>query len=149
MDRREFIKCACAGGAALLNMEALLRAQEKEPTMKEKSDRPFTVRPHQLLCMVCSVGEGDAGGGNEKIRRIREAVREAPDMPLAIACNAGDVYVYQEPGTQEDTPEGADFNRKRGPGHPAADELGAGNDSPRAHRLPVPPETHHNRCGHM
>ena len=76
-------------------------------------DRPFTVRPYQLLCVVCSVGEGEAGGRNEKIRRIREAVRETPDMPLAIACNAGDVYVYQEPGAQEDTPEGADFNRKR------------------------------------
>ena len=111
MDRREFMKCACVGGIALFNVDALLRAQEMEPTMKE--ERPFTVRPYQLLCVICSIGEGDAGDRNEKIRKIKEAVREAPDRPIRAVCNAGDVFVYQDPGTQEDTPEGADYNRKR------------------------------------
>jgi hypothetical protein len=63
---------------------------------------------------VCSLG----GGGDdvpfaETIAAILAEVKEHPDMPLTIACNAGDVYVYQDPGIAEDTPEGADFNRKR------------------------------------
>jgi hypothetical protein len=67
---------------------------------------PLTVRPYQLLCAVCRIGEGKGG-------ELLEAVREAPDRPLRIVCNAGDVYAYQDPGTGEDTPEGADYNRKR------------------------------------
>ncbi len=69
------------------------------------------VRPYQLLCVICALGDG--GTDDEKIARIAREVRQNPDIPLTIVCNAGDVYVYQDPGAAEDTPEGADFNRKR------------------------------------
>ncbi len=74
---------------------------------------PLTVRPYQLLCVTCGVGEGGWDGCSARVRRIAEAVREKPDRPLTIACNAGDVYAYQDPGPEDDTPEGPDFNRKR------------------------------------
>jgi hypothetical protein len=64
------------------------------------------VRPYHLLCTICALGEG-------RRTRLAEAVRERPDRPLRIVCNAGDVYAYQDPGTADDTPEGADYNRKR------------------------------------
>ncbi len=74
---------------------------------------PAVLRPYQLLCVVCYSGEEQAGGQSEKLRRVREAVREDPDMPITLVCNVGDVYLYQDPGTAEDSPEGADYNRKR------------------------------------
>jgi len=74
---------------------------------------PLTVRPYQLLCVVCSVGESAAADRNGKVERLKAAVREHPDRPITVTCNAGDVYAYQDPGTADDTLEGRDFNRKR------------------------------------
>ena len=71
----------------------------------------LVVRPYQLLCVICSVGEGSPG--SERIEEIRSAVMANPDRPLTVVCNAGDVYAYQDPGTGEDTAEGADYCRKR------------------------------------
>jgi len=71
----------------------------------------LTVRPYQLLCLICSVGEGGPREG--KLKALLEAVRANPDRPITVTCNAGDVYAYQDPGTAEDTPEGSDYNRKR------------------------------------
>ena len=82
---------------------------------------PLTLRPYQLLCIICSRGEEGRAPTNEKLAGIIEAIERNPDLPITLACNAGDVYVYQDPGTQEGAkragaashPEGADFNRKR------------------------------------
>ena len=73
----------------------------------------MTLRPYQLLCAVCSLGEDDSGVSDEKIRMILEAVRKNPDMPVTLRCNAGEVFGYQDPGIAEDTPEGSEFNVKR------------------------------------
>lgn len=73
----------------------------------------LTLRPYQVLCVICSMGEGDNSSQKEIYRKIVDAVRENPDMPITLRCNAGDVYVYQDTGMADDTPEGADFNRKR------------------------------------
>lgn len=75
---------------------------------------PLKVRPYQLLCAICSLGgplPRDARVG--PVERLKAAVRANPDVPLTLVCNAGDLYVWQDPGTAEDTPEGADYNRKR------------------------------------
>lgn len=77
----------------------------------QEQARPLIVRPYQLLCLVCSLGEGGPQDG--KLQVLLEAVRANPDRPITVTCNAGDVYAYQDPGTAEDTPEGADYNRKR------------------------------------
>lgn len=73
----------------------------------------LTVRPYQLLCAVCSLGGGESLPAQSRSAELLRAVREAPDRPLAIVCNVGDVYAWQDPGLADDTPEGADFNRKR------------------------------------
>lgn len=74
----------------------------------------LTVRPYQLMCTICSLG----GPLPDDVRRakvelIKATLRTAPDTPMTIVCNAGDLFDYQDPGTAEDTPEGADYNRKR------------------------------------
>jgi len=63
--------------------------------------------------MVCALGENGAGPTQGKLKEAADAVRRQPDVPITLSCNAGDVYVYQDPGPADDTPEGADFNRKR------------------------------------
>ena len=41
------------------------------------------------------------------------AVEANPDVPITLRCNAGSIFGYQDPGAEEDTPEGADYNMKR------------------------------------
>jgi len=73
----------------------------------------MTLRPYQTLCTVCSLGQDGAEPQDGKSAEILGAVRKCPDMPITLRCNAGDVFVYQDPGTDDDTPEGAEYNRKR------------------------------------
>jgi len=80
---------------------------------RNKDYASLKVRPYQLLCVVCSIGEGDSSRRGGEVEKIKEVARKKPDTPLTLTCNAGDVYVYQDPGTSEDTPEGSDYNRKR------------------------------------
>ena len=71
------------------------------------------MRPYQILCAVCSLGEEDAGAEGQKSGEILDLVRRRPEVPVTLRCNAGDVFVFQDPGTEDDTPEGAEYNRKR------------------------------------
>ena len=73
----------------------------------------LTLRPYQALCAVCSLGGEGSGPKDERLAEILEAVRESPDMPITLRCNVGDVFLYQDPGTEDDTPEGAEYNRRR------------------------------------
>ena len=73
----------------------------------------LTIRPYQLLCAVCRVGADAVTPADDRIAEFLAAVRERPDLPVTLQCNAGDVYLYQDPGTAEDSPEGAEFNLKR------------------------------------
>lgn len=73
----------------------------------------LSLRPYQLLCLLCSPGESDGETTKDPLKGVLEKIRENPDIPIQLRCNAGDVYVYQDPGTEGDTPEGAEFNRKR------------------------------------
>jgi len=76
--------------------------------MNKEEYSSITLRPYQLLCTVCSLGE-------EKLEpnKVFEAIRKNPDVPITLRCNAGDVYVYQDAGIEEDTSEGSEYNRKR------------------------------------
>ena len=76
-------------------------------------DSLLSVRPYQAMCLICAFGEDDAGPKQGRLRDLLDLVRDCPDRPVALDCNAGDVYVYQEPGLSADTTEGAEFNRKR------------------------------------
>lgn len=72
-----------------------------------------TVRPYQLACLLCRAGAEAPHPIQERVADLAALVRETPDMPVALCCNVGDVYAYQDPGPEDDTPEGPDFNRKR------------------------------------
>jgi hypothetical protein len=72
---------------------------------------PIAVRPYQLACLICRVGRGEKT--DDRIAEIGRLIREDPDRPLTLVANIGDAYTWQDPGTEEDTPEGFEFNRKR------------------------------------
>ena len=73
----------------------------------------MTLRPHQLLCAVCSLGEDDRAAIDQESRDILAAVRETPDLPITLNCNLGEVFAYQDPGTPGDAPEGGEFSTSR------------------------------------
>jgi len=73
----------------------------------------LALRPYQALCAVCSLGEEDSATKDERLKEILEAVRNNPEMPITLRCNVGDVFLFQDPGTEDDTPEGYEYNRRR------------------------------------
>jgi hypothetical protein len=79
----------------------------------KKRNSSITIRPYQALCAVCSLGGGDSVPKVEKIKELLEIVRKSPDIPITLRCNVGDLFTFQDPGTQDDTPEGIEFNRRR------------------------------------
>lgn len=104
----------CGVGLSGLNSAALAQAGPGE-TAAAQTETSLTLRPYQLLCTVCSLGEEGESSTEpyEKSRQIRDAVRKNPDLPVTLACSAGALYAYQDSGTNEDTPESEEFNRKR------------------------------------
>ena len=74
----------------------------------------LSVRPYQLMCVVCRIGAGCTGDlGDPRLTAILDAVRQDPKLPLSLRCNVDTVYRYQNPGHAEDTAEGELFNAKR------------------------------------
>jgi hypothetical protein len=73
----------------------------------------LTLRPYQLLCMVCRVGGYSAHPRADMLDGFLAAVRANPDIPVTLRCNASSVYAYQDPGPEDDTGEGGEYNRKR------------------------------------
>jgi hypothetical protein len=65
--------------------------------------------PYQLLCAICSIGREGSEANHGKLSLIREN----PDLPLTLVCNASDVFAYQDPGPAEDYDGSAEFNRMR------------------------------------
>jgi hypothetical protein len=77
--------------------------------MKKKLE----VRPYQLLCLTCSVGEGNEEPKDAKLKIIFKEIRKNPDIPVTLRCNMGGVFSYQDCGSKDDSPEGFEFNLKR------------------------------------
>mgnify|MGYP000626432844 CR=1 FL=1 len=71
------------------------------------------VRPYQLMCIVCRIGEGHKDLSDERLGRILQAVRQDRKRPLSPRCNVDTVFRYQNPGHADDSPEGELFNAKR------------------------------------
>ncbi|NOX53533.1 MAG: hypothetical protein GXP27_03680, partial [Planctomycetes bacterium] len=116
VTRRGFTQAGMAafafGSLPVLDAAAspLLDAQTAAPLDAKVLD----VRPYQLMCVVCRIGEGrDADLGDEKLSRLLAAVRSYPKVPLRLRMNADSVYQYQNSGRTDDTPEGDLFNEKR------------------------------------
>ncbi len=116
MERRMFLKCTHLCGAGVLGFGSPEAAEADFGTDTVlKNPAGLTIRPYQLMCTICSMGEvqDDTPKQYEKARRILETVRRNPDAPITLVCNAGPLYAYQDSGTGDDTPESEEFNRKR------------------------------------
>lgn len=111
MERRKFMQCANLCGVGLMGMGAAASAEAESG----KTQTSLTLRPYQLLCTICSLGEEGTEPVKqyEKCGQIREMLKNDPDVPLTLKCHAGALYEYQDSGTVEDTPESEEFNRKR------------------------------------
>jgi hypothetical protein len=104
---------SCLAAGAMLAQVAPCHATPCGQVAACSTQSATSVRPYQILCTICRLGEYGVPPKDGKLGQIAEILRKTPDAPLTLACNAGDVYVYQDPGTQDDTPEGRDFNGKR------------------------------------
>jgi hypothetical protein len=84
----------------------------RNKTMIE-SGGPLSVRPFQLMCIICKIGAGQHDIQDSKLKMILNKVREKPHIPLKLCCNTDSVFKYQNPGRGDNTPEGDSFNEKR------------------------------------
>lgn len=113
MTRRTF---AGVGAAALAAAELAERrdvaAGEPNPMASPRSAL-LVVRPYQLMCIVCRIGENGGEFSDERLRLILDAVRQDRKRPVSPRCNVDTVFRYQNPGHADDTPEGELFNAKR------------------------------------
>ena len=76
-------------------------------------DSVLSVRPYQLMCLICWLGDEGGESCDSRQSEILERIREDPGLPVALRCHSDDQFAYQSPGRDHDTPEGADFNQKR------------------------------------
>jgi hypothetical protein len=76
-------------------------------------EKKLEVRPYQLLCLICSIREGNKEPKDAKLKIIFKEIRKNPDIPVTLRCNIGGVFSYQDCGSKDDTPEGFEFNLKR------------------------------------
>lgn len=116
MERRKFLQCTNLCGVGLLGLGSAAPVQAaSSKNAVSKAQKPLTLRPYQLLCTICSLGEegADSVKQYEKCKHILDIVRKNPDGPVTLTCRAGAMFDYQESGTEEDTPESDEFNRKR------------------------------------
>jgi hypothetical protein len=116
MERRKFMQCTNLCGVGLLGLGCTAAVQaETGKGAVSKKQKPLVVRPYQLLCTICSMGEEgkEPVPQYEKVKKIRDMMQKNPDGPVTLNCQAGTMFDYQESGKAEDTPESDDFNRLR------------------------------------
>jgi len=116
IHRRDFAR---AGTLATLGIASQGAASAASPTGVASAGAAggfaaLEVRPYQLMCIVCRIGEGRTRDlGDARLTEILSAVRKDRRVPVRLRCNVDTVYRYQNPGHGEDTPEGELFNAKR------------------------------------
>ncbi len=118
INRRGFARAGAAATLGLTSLEAAASAMESPQPGNATGGATeaciLDVRPYQLMCIVCRLGEGKTEDlGDTRLTEILAAVREEPATPIQLRPNVESVYGYQNPGPGEDSPEGALFNAKR------------------------------------
>lgn len=108
INRRTFAQAGAGlAAAAICPCRALATSTSASPAALE-------VRPYQLLCVICRLGEGRKDDlGDRRLTEILRIVRHDRKTPIRLRANVDMVYRYQNPGPADDTPEGALFNAKR------------------------------------
>jgi len=72
------------------------------------------MRPYQLMCLVCRIGAGQGDDpGDERLDDALRAIRRKPYTPITLRANVSSIYAFQNPGRDDDTPEGELYNVKR------------------------------------
>ena len=65
MQRREFLKSAPVGGIGLLGVgEAAAGQAGPGPAAAWKDSPALPLRPYQLLCLICALGEEASGNAS-------------------------------------------------------------------------------------
>lgn len=108
INRRSFAKA----GAGLAVASVCPCAAADGP--RSASPAMLEVRPYQLMCVICRLGEGCKQElGQPRLTEILHRVRTDRTTPVRLRMNADMVYRYQNPGPADDSPEGELFNAKR------------------------------------
>ncbi len=115
IHRRAFGKASAALGVASLPVLGVVGQSTATETAETVDAAPaLQVRPYQLMCIVCRIGQGRTDDLDDaRLSEILAAVRCDPIRPVRLCCHSDSVYRYQNPGRGEDTPEGELFNEKR------------------------------------
>lgn len=114
ITRRGFAKAGAAGLAAVSAGNLTGASEPSAESHGSAPGKPLEVRPFELMCIVCRLGEGRTDDlGQVRLTDILRAAREDRKRPLSLRCNVETVYRYQNPGHAADTPEGELFNAKR------------------------------------
>ena len=115
ISRRKFISNSAFGSIGTIGSTCMLsscmRSNVKNDKLNICNEIPtgISIRPYLLLCAVCRIGEGSIDKDDERIK----AIRNNPDIPVTLVCNAGEVFSYQDPGVADDDHGSFEFNRKR------------------------------------
>ncbi|MFA7158043.1 MAG: hypothetical protein WC299_01980, partial [Kiritimatiellia bacterium] len=72
------------------------------------SQKPLSVRPYQLMCIVCRLGAGDPVTRlkDPRLDAIWQEIRKDPRVPMRLAAYAGDKFS----GRDKDSPHGVLFH---------------------------------------
>lgn len=117
INRRHFAKAGALATFGITSFHAGHAAGSPQPgklrpLVPEQS--VLDVRPYQLMCVVCRLGDGCTEDlGDPRLTELLTLVRETPHIPIRLRCNTESVYGFMNPGPGEDSPEGKLFNTKR------------------------------------
>ena len=75
----------------------------------ESEKSGITLRPYQLICAVCSLADKNS----EKYDWLLNAVKQNPDLPLTLQCEAGEIFKYQDPGKSDSNSASTEYKLKR------------------------------------
>ena len=101
ITRRGFAGATAAATIGLTSLETATAAPQPLGTEKQLPEKPaiLEVRPYQLMCILCRLGEGRGQDlGDERLSQILAAVQEDPESPIRLRLNTESVYGFQNPG---------------------------------------------------
>ncbi len=114
INRRAFARAGTATALAVMTQQTVCGRSTEERAVSTGDLPMLEVRPYQLMCIICRLGEGHTDDlGDPHLTAILRSVRKDRKRPVRLCCNVDTVYRYQNPGHQDDTPEGELFNAKR------------------------------------
>jgi hypothetical protein len=134
MTRSEFLRqgsrLAAMGtlGGLFSNAQAADTRSEvpREPCRGTVEGKRFAtaIRPYQLLCLVCALGENEVGPKAGTLKNLLAEIRANPDAPITLYADAGVGFAFQNRAA-DDGDGSREFSQRR--------------DLAILHRLDIPP----------